>query len=257
MGSVGEPTVPLHAPKKKGEAPEMGDRFQPRHRRDVQRPRMDTTCVEGRPSRSPRSILKSTTTRCRLSRVLGVLAFVAVAVGIVPEAAQAKEVRSVVVCGVGGCRSVDGNQRFLDLFNIYLPPTHRPDRVDRAHWFRVRVKITVPGTTLPPETWRTRFYPAAGVIHDRGDGWRRIPKSSLAAYQHAVAKMVPFGAPSRAALPRQTRDPVLSKGETSNAVPVVAIVAVGSLAVACAGIGVWRLGRRRGVKTPEALLPPL
>jgi hypothetical protein len=102
-----------------------------------------------------------------MSRVLGVLTLLVVAAGIGPSAAQAKEVRSVVVCGASGCSSVDGNQRFLDLFNVYLPPTHRPNRVDRSRWFVVHVKIGVPGTTVSIGTWTTRFYPGAGATHDR------------------------------------------------------------------------------------------
>jgi hypothetical protein len=149
------------------------------------------------------------------------------------------------VCGASGCRSVDGNQRFLDLFNVYLPPTHRPDRVDRPRWFVVRVKITVPGTTLRPETWITRFYPAAGVTHDRADGWRRVPKASLAAYKQAVAKIVPFGAPSNAALAQQAPYAAPPADKNRTTVPALAIVALGSLALACGVIGAWSLLRRR------------
>jgi hypothetical protein len=181
-----------------------------------------------------------------MRRVVGVLALVAVAAGIVPNAAQAKQVRSVVVCGASECRSVDGNQRFLDLFNVYLPPTHRPDRVDRARWFLVRIKIAVPGTRFPPEMWITRFYPATGVIHDRVDGWRKIPKSSLAAYHQAVAEIMPFGAPSDSAPAPQTRHAAPSAGGNRTAVTGLEIVALGSFALACGVIGVWSLGLRRG-----------
>src|SRR5205823_12112672 len=171
-----------------------------------------------RPNRSPGGYAVSTNTRSRMSRVLCVLALVALAAVIVPTAAQAKRLSSVVVCGSSGCRSVDGGQPLLDRFNVYLPPTHRPDRVDRSRWFVVHVTIAVPGTKLPPETWATRFYPGAGVTHDRADGWRKIPGASLTAYERAVATMTPFGAPSNAAPAEQPRHPAAPAGATGNTV---------------------------------------
>jgi hypothetical protein len=177
---------------------------------------------------------------------LGVLVLAAVAAGMVPDAAQAKQVRSVVVCGASGCRSVSGTPGFLDLFNVYLPQTHRPDRGDRARWFLVRVKITVPGTTLPPETWITRFYPSTGVIHERADAWRKVPRSSLAAYHQAAAEIVPFGARSSAIPARQTRPAVPPTDVNRTTVPALVIAALGTLALACAVIGAWSLVRRRG-----------
>lgn len=187
-----------------------------------------------------------TATRRQMSCVLGLITLIALVSGIVPTAAQAKEVRSVVVCGASGCRSVDGNQRFLNLFNVYLPPAHRPDRGDRARWFVVRVKIAVPGTTLRAETWITRFYPATGLTHDRaGGGWRRVPKTSLAAYHQAVAEIVPFGAPPDSAPAEQPRPDDPPAGEDRTTVPVLATVALGSLALACGVIGAGSLVRRR------------
>jgi hypothetical protein len=189
-----------------------------------------------------------------MGRILGLITLVALVSGIAPTAGQAKEVSSVVVCGASRCRGVDGSQRFLNLFNVYLPPTHRPDRVDRARWFVVRVKIAVPGTTLRPETWATRFYPAVGVTHDRANGWNRIPKASLAAYRQAVATIVPFGAPSVAAATKQAPYAAPSADENRTTVPTLAIVALGFLALACAAIGAWSLLRRRRRRQSASLI---
>jgi hypothetical protein len=114
----------------------------------------------------------------------------------------------------------------------------------------------VPGAQppVPPETWTIRFYPTAGVIHDRADGWRKISKSSLQAYQQAVAEMAPFGASSNNVLPEQTRHaapPTGGDGRTIT-VPILAVVLLGPLALACVVIGAWRLGWPR---RPRSRLP--
>jgi hypothetical protein len=177
----------------------------------------------------------------------------ALMLSLTPEAV-AKHVSSVVVCGRTACHDVIGSQRSLDRFNVYLPPVSRPARADRLRWFVVRVTIAEAGASWPPETWQTRFYPDADAIHDRSDGWRGVPRTSLAAYRRATAEIQPFGAnPSQVQAPRAPAGTV-SAGTTQRrgGVGVIELVGLALPAVVCAGLCAWRL-RPPGRRTP----PPL
>jgi len=165
----------------------------------------------------------------------------AAVLGVCAQPAQAKQVSSVIVCGASGCRSIDGSHAFLDRFNVYLPPAHRPDRASRARWFLVRVTIHEPGSAWPAGTWRTRFYPDAETIYDRSDGWRKVPQSTLLAYRQGTAGVVPFGHAERA-VSKPVAQPARSAGEADHggsatltpAAVVLALLAAGG------GVGVWR-----------------
>jgi hypothetical protein len=149
-----------------------------------------------------------------MRQVLAIVA-AALAIAVLAPAAEAKHVRSVVVCGASGCRSFDARQAFLDRFNVYLPPAHRPPAAaDRARWLIVRITIHDPGASWPPETWKVRFYPDAGMVHTRLDGWNTVPATTLRAYHEAASGVVPFG---RAA-PEEPR-PSVAQTPTENADP--------------------------------------
>jgi hypothetical protein len=143
--------------------------------------------------------------RPRVGRWLAAAGMATAIAGALPAHVQAKQVSAVVVCGTSGCRSLEGRPAFLNLFNVDLPPAHRPERIDRRRWFTVRVTIHEPRATWRAETWQTRFYPDAGMTHDHADGWREVPQSSLLAYVRAAAGIVPFGHTPRA--PGLTRRP--------------------------------------------------
>jgi hypothetical protein len=161
-------------------------------------------------------------------------------------AAMAKHVSSVVVCGRVECRNVGGSQTALDRFNVYLPPIHRPANADRVRWFIVRVRIGEAGASWPPETWQTRFYPDAGAIHDRGDGWRALPSTSLVAYQRATAEIQPFGAGLSEGQVRAAPAVPTSAGTTQHrgGPGVVVLVGLASLTAVCGGLGARHLRAR-------------
>ena len=176
----------------------------------------------------------------RLSAALVAVAVMAVW-GTTATPAVAKAVSVLQACGAKACRETTDEQTLRLLVNIG-DPGPAPPPAQRTRWFRMVMTVTWDAGhgEQGHSGWAMRYYPAAGMMRDRGRVWVKLPDATVARFDELTRGLDARGAgPSAPAV-------VTGPDSTPSSGGVVDLTAVASALAAAALFGGALILRRRG-----------
>jgi hypothetical protein len=102
-------------------------------------------------------------------RMSAVLLLAIAAVAALPQAARAKEVSKVEICGASGCETLPRDRATVDAFMEGGMPADPPSRA--AAWYAIRYTISPgEGEEIKSFTFRNAYVPSANRLRERGEG---------------------------------------------------------------------------------------